>query len=269
MATVSVNGSRLSYEETGAGEASLVLVHGSWLTRRTWDLLLPHLVPAYHVVTYDRRGHGQSERPSGGGSVREDTADLAGLIESLGLAPTWVLGSSFGASIALRLAGERPDLVRGIIAHEPPLLALLGDDHAEQLATLGAAVGAVLERIAAGDHRGAAERFAEVIVGPGAWSGFPPELQRTMIEHAPTFLEEERDPETHAFDLETVRTFSRPTLLTRGELGPEILAPIVATLAEAIPGAEQVTIPQAGHAAHLTHPEIFGQIVTAFVHDNA
>ena len=80
------------------------------------------------MLTYDRRGHSQSERLSGQGSVREDVADLAALIEDLRLAPAWVAGNSFGASITLRLAGERPDLLRGLIAHEPPLLSLLADD---------------------------------------------------------------------------------------------------------------------------------------------
>ena len=74
------------------------------------------------VLTYDRRGHSQSERPTGQGSVREDVADLAALLEHVELAPAWVLANSFGASISLRLASEHPGLFRGLIAHEPPLL---------------------------------------------------------------------------------------------------------------------------------------------------
>lgn len=128
MATARVNGVRLFYELHGGGVVPLVLVHGSWDSHHDWDLVVPRLGKSFRVLTYDRRGHSQSERLSGQGSVREDVADLAALIEDLRLAPAWVAGNSFGASITLRLAGERPDLLRGLIAHEPPLLSLLADD---------------------------------------------------------------------------------------------------------------------------------------------
>lgn len=61
-------------------------------------------------------------------TVREDVADLAALLEHLGLVPAWVVGNSFGASITLRLACEHAELFRGLIAHEPPLFSLLGND---------------------------------------------------------------------------------------------------------------------------------------------
>jgi pimeloyl-ACP methyl ester carboxylesterase len=70
----------------------------------------------------------QSERPEGQGSIHDDVADLAALIEQLELAPVWVAGSSSSAHIALRLAGECPELLQGIIVHEPGFFKLLRDD---------------------------------------------------------------------------------------------------------------------------------------------
>ena len=104
MATAKVNGVRLFYELTGTGAVPLVMVHGSWDSHQDWDLVVPRLTDAFRVLTYDRRGHSQSERPTGQGSVREDVADLAALIKHLELSPAWVVGNSFGASIALRQA---------------------------------------------------------------------------------------------------------------------------------------------------------------------
>jgi hypothetical protein len=83
MATV--NGVRLYYELNGTREVPLVLVHGSWDSHEDWDLVVPRLADSFQVLTYDRRGHSKSERPTGRGSVREDVADLAALIEHLGL----------------------------------------------------------------------------------------------------------------------------------------------------------------------------------------
>src|SRR5262245_55330438 len=177
MAKAMVNGVRLFYELKGAGAVPLVLVHGSWDSHHDWDLVVPRLAGSFRVLTYDRRGHCQSERPTGQGSVLEDVADLAALIEHLGLGPAWVVGNSFGASIALRLAGQRPDLLRGLIAHEPPFFALLGGDpgFAPLLADVSERIRAVVERIASGDHAGGAEQFVETVaLGPGAWGHMSP-----------------------------------------------------------------------------------------------
>jgi len=267
MTTAKVNGVRLFYERNGTGEVPLVLVHGSWDSHHDWDLVVPRLADAFRVLTYDRRGHSQSERPTGQGSVREDVADLAALIEHLGLVPAWVVGNSFGASITLRLAGERSDLFRGLIAHEPPLFSLLGDDTAlaPLLAEVHQKIGAVVERIASGDHAGAAEQFVETVaLGPGTWAQVPPEVRQTLIENAPTFLDEASDAELLAFDLEWLRAFSLPALLTRGDQSPPTFAPVVGKLAEALPRVEVVTFPGAGHIPHATHPEAYVEAIMAF-----
>jgi len=61
------------------------------------------------------------------GSVHEDVADLAAIIERAG-APAHVLGNSMGASVSLRLAAARPELLRTLSVHEPPLFDILRDD---------------------------------------------------------------------------------------------------------------------------------------------
>jgi pimeloyl-ACP methyl ester carboxylesterase len=268
MATAHVNGVRLRYQLSGVGEAPLVLVHGSWASHHSWDLVVPSLAPSFRVLAYDRRGHSESERPTEPGSVREDVADLAGLLEHLGLGPAWVVGNSFGASIALRLAGERSDLCRGIVGHEPPLLSVLADDPAMAplLEDVGRRVAAVLERIAGGDHEGAAEQFVETVaLGPGSWAQLPLALQRTFIENAPTFLDEANDPEQLAFDPEWIKVFARPCLLTIGDQSPPMFAPVVNRLAAILPGVEVVTIPGAGHGPHVTHPDAYVETLVSFI----
>src|SRR6266536_701439 len=112
------------YETTGGGEP-LVMVHGSWGDHHNWAPVVPLLSQSFQVMTFDRRGHSQSQTGSGQGSFAEDADDLAALIEQLDLAPAHVVGNSGGAVIALRLAAERPDLCRSLVVHEPPLIGLL------------------------------------------------------------------------------------------------------------------------------------------------
>jgi pimeloyl-ACP methyl ester carboxylesterase len=109
MPTATVNGVRLSYTIIGDEGPPLVLVHGSWADRGDWELVVPALAEHFRVLTYDRRGHSQSERPPGQGSYDEDAADLAALIEQLDLAPAHVVGLSSGGAIVLRLAARRPE----------------------------------------------------------------------------------------------------------------------------------------------------------------
>jgi pimeloyl-ACP methyl ester carboxylesterase len=272
MATATIDGIRIFYELGGTGDVPLVLVHGSWGSHHGWDLVAPGLRQSLRVATYDRRGHSQSERPGAQGSVREDVADLAALIDHLGLAPAWVAGNSFGASIALRLAGERPDLLRGVIAHEPPLLALLAGDPvaAPMLEEVSRRIRAVVDRIASGDHAGAAEQFVETVaLGPGAWAQLAPDIQQTFIENAPTFLDEARDPEQLAFDPARIKAFPRPALLTMGDQSPPIFAPVVARLRDAAPGLRVATFAGAGHIPHVTHAGAYIEAVAGFIHEHA
>lgn len=267
MATAHINGVQLFYELSGTGEVPLVLVHGSWVSHHSWDLVVPRLVQSFRVLAYDRRGHSESQRPTAQGSVREDVADLAALIEHLGLAPTWVAGNSFGASITIRLAGERPDLFRGFIAHEPPLFSLLAGDPAvaPMLEEVGGRIAAVVERIASGDHAGAAEQFVETVaLGPGTWAQLPPDLQQTFIENALTFLDEANDPEQLAFDLQWINAFPLPSLLTTGDQSPPTFAPVVNKLADVLPSVAVVTFPGAGHIPHATHPDAYVEAIMAF-----
>jgi pimeloyl-ACP methyl ester carboxylesterase len=271
MATAKINGIQLFYELSGTGGIPLVLVHGSWASHHTWDLVVPRLPESFRVLAYDRRGHSESQRPTGQGSVREDVADLAALIEHLGLAPAWVAGNSFGASLTLRLAGERPELFRGLIAHEPPLFSLLGADPAVAplLEEVGRRIGGVVERIASGDPAGAAEQFVDTVaLGPGSWAQLPSHLQQTFIENAPTFLDEANDPELLAFNLRWIQAFSRPSLLTIGDQSPPTFAPVVAKLSGVLPNVEVVTLPGAGHIPHVTHPDAYVEAIMAFIRKN-
>lgn len=268
MATARVNGVNLFYELTGTGEIPLVLIHGSWDSHNDWNRVVPRLNQSFRVLTYDRRGHSQSESPAGQGSVRDDAADAAALVEHLQLAPAWAIGNSFGGSIALRFAVARPDLVRGLIIHEPPLFALLGGDPAlaPVLAEVRPLLSAVADRIAAGDHAGASQQFVDTVaLGPGQWERMPGEMQKVFIENAPTFLDELRDADAMNFDLSSLDGFSRPTLLTGGGQSPPTFAAVVTILGRALPHAEVLKVPGWGHVPHASHPDAFLAAVLSFI----
>jgi pimeloyl-ACP methyl ester carboxylesterase len=124
MANVNVNGVDLFFETTGSGER-MVLTHGSWTNGTSWAAVVAALAERFQVVTWDRRGHTRSQPGKGPGSLSEDAADLAALIEHLSESPVHVVGNSYGGSIVLTLLTTRPDLIATAAVHEPPLLACL------------------------------------------------------------------------------------------------------------------------------------------------
>ena len=266
----SADGTEIAYQQTGSGPP-LVLVHGSWSSHHDWDDVTPGLAESFHVVAYDRRGHSRSERPSGQGSVDEDVADLADVIEQLGLRPAWVVGNSFGASIALRLAATHAEFLRGVIAHEPPLFDVISDD--PDLAPLveedEKVTATVADSIASGDHEGGARRFVEDELGPGSWSQLPPDFRATLIENAPTFLDESRDPDQYAFDPAWLAAFHRPVMLTMWSESPPTYPGVVSRLADALPAIEVVRLEGAGHIPHMTHPDEYIETTRDFIRRNA
>ncbi|MFG2875263.1 alpha/beta fold hydrolase [Streptomyces sp. NPDC048337] len=270
MSRVEVNGVELFYEAGGDGDP-LVLVHGSWGDHETWTPVVRALALRFRVLIYDRRGHSQSERPPGPGSRFEDEEDLAALMETLGFAPAYVVGNSFGASTVLGLASRRPELFRGIIAHDPPLMGLVTDapDLLPSAAEAGRAMESVLEHLRADRPLDAARQFVEeVVLEPGAWDHLPERVRDTFVANAPTVLDEQSDPAWADLDLDGLSHYTGPALLSKGTQSPPWFAAITDRLAKALPQAETHTFEGAGHIPHLSHPEAYVQRLIAFVDGN-
>jgi pimeloyl-ACP methyl ester carboxylesterase len=267
MPQISANDVELYYDVTGEGDP-LLLVHGGWSDHHNWQAVAPGLAQSFLVVAYDRRGHGQSERASNQGTRRDQEDDLAVLIEKLDCGPVHVAGTSFGASIAIGLAARRPELVRSLIAHEPPLISLVAHDPEIQplVGQVQATVQSVLARLGLGDVEGGARLFVEeVALGPGAWEQLPEPLRKTMFETASAFAAEQRDPNWASMDVPEISRLQCPVLLTQGDQSPPWFLGIVAKLAQIIDGAEVRTYRGAGHAPHITHPSDYLAGITDFL----
>ncbi len=271
MPSATINGTTLAYDTAGDGHP-LVLVHGSWVERQMWAFVVPGLAASFRVVSYDRRGHGESEAQPDAGTMHDDVADVAALIEALNIAPAHVVANSYGACIALRLGIERPDLVARMVCHEPPLLGVLeASPEGKGIASeVSGRLGEVRRRLERGDDAGGAEYFVEhVALGPGMWAQLPPEVQDTFVRHAPTFLGELRDPDALDADLDVLRRLAAPVLLTQGDQSPEMFAPIIEVLASTLPNVERHVMPGAGHVPQLTHPDDYIPVVRDYLFAHA
>ncbi len=93
----------------------VLLLHGLASSRRFWDLVVPGLV-GRPVVALDQRGHGDSERPTGPYDGATVARDALTALDALGLSRVVVVGHSWGASTAVRLAAEAPERVLAVVA---------------------------------------------------------------------------------------------------------------------------------------------------------
>jgi pimeloyl-ACP methyl ester carboxylesterase len=260
-----INDIELYYELTGDGPDTVVLVHGGWTDHLSWRFVAPTFAERYRVLGYDRRGHSRSERPPTPSSRRHDEDDLADLIETLDLGSVHLVGNSYGGSISLGLAARRPELVRSVIAHEPPLLGV-GRACApllSELSLVNRLIADVGEMLHAGDLAGSARHFVDAVaLGPGAWQTLPEETRRTMVANAATFLDLLGDP--HWDDVP--ESTGLPVMLTDGDASPTWLPAIAAALAATTyRHAHRHTFLGAGHVPHLTHPGLYVPVVESFI----
>src|SRR5437763_6503594 len=128
--TLEVPGAVLRYDVRSsepAGGPNLVMI-GSPMGAAGFGTLATHF-PDRTIVTYDPRGVERSERTDPDLEVTPEVhaADVRAVIEAVGGGPVDVFGSSGGAVNALALVAAQPDLVRTLVAHEPPAVSLLPD----------------------------------------------------------------------------------------------------------------------------------------------
>jgi 3-oxoadipate enol-lactonase len=101
--------------EIGRG-SPLIVIHGIADDHRLWRKVVPDLALRHRVILYDVRGHGQSTVGDADGTLDQLGADLAGLMDVIGLEQAAIAGFSLGGTIAMRLAIDYPDKVDVLFA---------------------------------------------------------------------------------------------------------------------------------------------------------
>jgi 3-oxoadipate enol-lactonase len=104
------NGISMNYEIDGVG-GWLVLIHGAGDNLQTWYNQVPAFSAQYRVLTYDTRGHGETDVAEGDYTTGIWADDLHALLNVLGIRRASVLGYSLGGMIAAALATEHPEMV--------------------------------------------------------------------------------------------------------------------------------------------------------------
>ena len=266
--TIRTGAVELAYDVQGAVGDPVVLIHGSLVDHHVWDAVARPLSASLQVLVYDRRGYGESSGPRRTRAVRDDAEDLGKLLERTELFPAHLVAHSYAGAVALRLAAERPEMVRSLALHEPPMVGLLARDPstASEVPRWEEWLGQRRHEIRSGEGERAAREVVNVFSArQGAWERLRPEVRASAVRWIGLWDEEFSDRESIEPAPGSVEDVLIPVLLTTGQLSPEFIRQISTSLGASLQNSVGQTIPGAGHVPQVTDPDRFLGILTTFL----
>jgi pimeloyl-ACP methyl ester carboxylesterase len=272
MANIELNGQRVEYFEQGTGQP-VVLLHSTGASSSQWRRLAAELSDRFHVIAPDLYGYGGTGPWQGEGeiSLAAEAAMIAALIERLDQ-PVHLVGHSFGGAMALRLAQERPELVKSLVLIEPVAFHLLRAGDAidgQAFDEISQVAAGVARAVACGDFQGGFGRFVDYWSGEGAWAAVPADKRAAMAQRlgkvALDFWSALNDPAR----LRDLAELDLPTLVIRGGTSPRPVRRVAWHLGRTLPRARLETIEPAGHMAPLTHAADVNALIAAHLERQA
>ena len=261
---VETEGARLYVEEAGDGQAVVFLHPGLW-DGRSWNEQFGLFSRTYRVLRFDFRGYGRSSRPEPGQSYSH-VDDLAAVMDAASVERAALVGCSMGGSTAIDFALEHPSRLSALVLAASGLNAFDDRLTPQEKAELELLNAPVAEAMEAGDME-RAERARLRIWAP---LGTENEAGRRITEIAFDNIHEMTMDESARRDIsppaiERLEQIKAPTLVLPADKDPLVLRRLSAILADRIPDARLVQIPETDHVVNMRRPAEFNRIVLGFL----
>lgn len=271
---IDVNGLRVHYKTAGQGAPALVLLHGSFLSVYSWREVMAPLSTIGTVSAFDRPAFGLTARPMPGRTGAnpyspEGQADLtAALLERWGMDRAVLVGSSTGGTTAILTALRHPDRVRALVLVDA--MAYSGYAVSEfpgwlrtRLRALGP-LGPLQVRLMVSRLHDTIIRsfwYDKTRVTPELLARYRQTLQIAYWDRALWEL----TLASHALGLDTqIGSIRAPALVITGDQDRTVRPAESHRLANELPNAELVVIPDCGHLPQEEQPEALVQAVRSF-----
>jgi pimeloyl-ACP methyl ester carboxylesterase len=262
MDRADIDGVTLEFDDSGTGEP-VVFIHGAFIADAFRPLLAQPTLPGYRLITYRRRGYGDSTRTEGPISAERQAADCLGLVRWLDLDRAHVVGHSYGGDVALQLALDAPQAVRSLALLEPALF-------------VGASARPYRESLLRSTERSRVEGAATVMEQffRVRWPGY----SRTALEQAlPGGFERALQDAPATFELDVgftdwhfgeaeARRVAQPTLVILGGDSPPLDPRFDETyqfLLQWLPNARGLVLPGATHFFMLENEQVAAALAAA------
>lgn len=258
----------------------MLLLHGVTRCWRDWEPLLPELTREWRVVALDHRGHGESARTPDAYRVADYALHVAVFVRANFSEPLVVFGHSLGAMVALAVAADCAELVRGAVLEDPPFHTMGRDIGATPYRAQFAGMQEVARQ--GGDIETITDALAEIrLPGPNGEVRFGDVRDRESLRFSASCLADV-DPEIFTplvagawldgFHHQSLwPRVSCPLLLLQGDVrSGGALTDADAELAErALPQGRRVHFAGVGHQIHRTNPANVAAVVRQWARDFA
>jgi pimeloyl-ACP methyl ester carboxylesterase len=252
MPKVKVNGINLYYESQGQGYP-VIFTHGFSATHAMWRPQLPAISKEFHFITYDARGHGDTDSPDSAGQYSADIVveDLYQLMGVLGIKKAVIGGLSMGGYISLRFYFTHPDMATALVIMDtgpgyrnPQRRDEWNRTRIEQAIRLqNEGIGVLLN-----------EALTEA----------RKELLRRQDPFGLAYMSRKVVAQYDSWVIDSLGRIQVPSLILVGEKDTAFLQ-AGQYMAKTIPGAEHVVVPGAGHAANVDNTEFFNNALLNFL----
>ena len=249
----------------------VLLLHSSAGSARQWQGLIELLQPRFRVYPIEFYGHGERAAWHRDASLTlADEAALAlPLLAEAGQAH--VVGHSYGAAVALKLATMFPKVVRSVVAYEPVLFSWLRNDFVSGRPAHDIVVVAesIRHRLATNQEHSAARGFIDFWSGAGSWDSLSASRQdafasrmHAVLGHFDALF---REPLQRA----QLARLEIPMLFMSGARTVAPTRRIAALLRLALPFASHEVLPRMGHMGPMTHAAEVNRRIVEFLHARA
>lgn len=266
---VEVDGVRVHYQEAGAADAPpMILIHGFATSNLVWSkVFLDFAAGGFRVIAPDLLGYGYSDKPRDlEYTIARQAEMVVNLMAQLGLERAILVGSSYGAAVAVTITLDHPNMVAklilvGAVNNNKPTRYLL-------MRLFGSPIiGDILSPLLVGSRRLLRLRMKRVY-DRHAWVL---DERRVEARHLPL-----RTRNAHRAIIRTVRRWdaervsrdahllTQPTLLLWGDTDREVPLQDGKRLHEAIAGSRFIVFRDCGHLPNEEYPELFTKLVLEF-----
>jgi pimeloyl-ACP methyl ester carboxylesterase len=253
--------------EVGIGQA-VVCIHANGSASSQWRGLMDQMSKEFRVIAPDCWNSGRSPRwELNRDMCLDDEIDLLDHVVLAAGDSFDLVGHSYGAALALKIALRHSARVRALALYEPTLFSVVDQANPPPNGVDGIrkTVNAARAALESGSMEAAARLFADYWIGPSAWESMPPERRQLAADSMPYARRSWDALFNDPTPIHSFAALQMPVLYMLGERSPEAAHAVARELLGVLPRATCVRFPRLGHMAPVTHPELVNAEIARFL----
>lgn len=247
------------YEMQGQGPP-LAFIHGAAASHDMWKPQVDYFSNRYTTLTYDIRGHQQTEGSAGDYSFELFADDLCELLKALEIGEPVVCGLSLGGMIAQTYAIRYPNNLHGLVLADTAISSAM----------------TISDKITKALYPPSLVKWTMRRMTPEKYADWSFKFFKGMNQEVVEYLKSEQLKMSYEelikiidvayrFEQLPLDTITVPTLVVLGENERKAVFPHVDKMMELIPNSRKVIVPGAGHASNLENPSFFNRELEDFL----